>query len=152
SLDMSRKLGAKAHEIPVRQLIIHADDFGYSPSVNRGIFSAIETGVVTSTSLLANGSYKSEALALARSHDLDLGWHLNLVEGRPVSPPQAVPSLVGPDGNFHPPGTFLRRAFLGRLEARELRTEIEAQWRVFQEAGLNPSHLDGHMHMHLMPG
>ena len=68
---------------------------------NRGIVACMRTGVVTCTSIMANGSARYEAIRAARAAGISLsrvGLHLNLTEGRPLSPPGSVPSLTGPDG------------------------------------------------------
>src|SRR5674476_511327 len=68
-----------------RRLVINADDFGYSAGVTRGIVEAHAAGSVTSTSMMANGIDWENAVRLARStRTLDVGVHLNLVQGRPL--------------------------------------------------------------------
>jgi chitin disaccharide deacetylase len=70
----------------MKQLIVNADDFGMAPGVNRAILEAHRTGIVTSTSLLANGAAFDEAAAAARATPtLAVGVHLNLTQGRPLS-------------------------------------------------------------------
>ncbi len=81
------------------QLIIHADDFGISEKVNEGIIQAHTEGVLTSTSIIANGTACEHAIGLLKTHSsLDVGIHLTLVEERPLVSPAAVPSLVTEDG------------------------------------------------------
>jgi len=135
-----------------RQLVIHADDLGLSPGVNAGILSAIQKGVVTSTSLMVNFPATAEALVSVKRHSLDVGWHVNLVQGRPLTPPACIPSLVDSRGNFLSPRVFFQKALLRRLNPQEVRLELQTQRRVFLEAGLFPSHVDGHLHIHAMPG
>jgi predicted glycoside hydrolase/deacetylase ChbG (UPF0249 family) len=135
-----------------RRLIIHADDLGLSPKVSRGILRAMSEGVVTSTSLLANFPTSREALAAAREEGRDVGWHLNLVQGRPLTAPGRIVSLVGRDGCFLPWHRLMLRAYAGRLISSEIKTELSAQYQVFADGGLKPSHVDGHLHAHLLPG
>jgi hopanoid biosynthesis associated protein HpnK len=137
-----------------RRMIINADDFGLSPAVNRGILEAFGDGVLTSTTMLVNLEHFEDAVAIARRHpDLPVGIHLSLLWGRPVSPPQRVPSLVDRGGCFLPSlGVLARRYFLGRLAPDELRTELGAQVRRFFDAGLTPTHVDTHKHVHCLPG
>src|SRR5436190_3388019 len=62
-------------------LIVNADDFGMTPGVNRGIISAHESGIVTSTSLMVRGAAAAEAVELAREHpQLSVGLHVDLCE------------------------------------------------------------------------
>ena len=86
----------------MKQLIVNADDFGYTAGINRAIVDAHRTGIVTSTSLMANGTAFRDAVEQARrTPGLDVGCHLNLVEGVPVCPPDEIPHLVGSNGKFY---------------------------------------------------
>lgn len=136
----------------MKQLIVNADDFGYTRGVNRAIVDAHRAGIVTSTSLLATGAAFADAVERARATpSLDVGCHLNLVEGSPVSPPEEVPHLVGADGKFHNLVEFGLRAVLGLAPAAEIEREFAAQIEKMIQAGIRPSHLDTHQHAHLLP-
>ncbi|MBE7449613.1 MAG: ChbG/HpnK family deacetylase [Kofleriaceae bacterium] len=137
----------------MRTLIVNADDFGLSASVNAGIVHAHVAGIVTSTTLLANGAAFVEAVALARRHPtLGVGVHLDLVEGRPLSAPATVGSLVDPDGAFVGSTPALAaRAVRGRLAYPELVAEASAQLARVVDAGLRPTHVDTHQHAHCLP-
>jgi hopanoid biosynthesis associated protein HpnK len=137
-----------------RNLIVNADDFGWTAGVNRGIAQAHRNGIVTSASLLANGSAFSEAVALARAtRNLGVGVHLNLSDGPSVAPREAVPSLLNDKGEFEggPDGLLLKIATRG-LAMREVETEWDAQISAVRKAGIEPTHLDGHKHVHMLPG
>src|ERR1044071_2461422 len=78
-----------ARSTGLKQLIVNADDFGYTAGINRAIVDAHHTGMVTSTSLMANGAAFEDAIEHARrTPGLDIGCHLNLVEGIPILPVQ----------------------------------------------------------------
>src|SRR5258708_38282284 len=80
-------------------LIVNADDFGLTEGTNCAIVDAHCKGIVTSTSLLANGYAFDHAVELAHQHPtLGQGVHLTLTEGLPVA--QNVPELVGADGKL----------------------------------------------------
>ena len=134
------------------RLIVHADDFGISESVNHGIVEAHRRGIVTSTSLMANGAAFEHAVALAKQHPtLDVGVHLTLTEERPVGPP--APGLVDASGRFPPHAfQFTARYALGRIPLDAVRAELDAQIRRVLERGVAVSHLDGHQHVHVLPG
>ena len=71
----------------MRRLIINADDFGLTPGVNRGIIQAHHRGIVTSATLMANGSAFETAAEAARTEsNLGVGCHVVLLDGKPVSP------------------------------------------------------------------
>jgi hopanoid biosynthesis associated protein HpnK len=135
-----------------RQLIVNADDFGISRGVNRGIVEAYRSGVVTSTSLMANLPAAEDALTRAATcHDLGLGLHLTLTAGAPLSPPEQVPTLVDADGCFHVLGTLLGRLSLGQVRTDDLRRELTAQVAWALRHGVQPDHLDSHHHVHVHP-
>lgn len=129
-----------------------ADDLGLSAGVTRGILDAHRRGVVRSTSLLVTfpAGQESAALALAEP-DLEIGLHLDLVGGRPVSDPTAVPSLCDEDGCFYPLPVFTRRLFTGRIRPTELAAELRAQAARARAWGVPALAWDSHRHVHLMP-
>lgn len=124
----------------MKQLIVNADDFGFTRDTNRGIIAAHREGILTATTLMANGDAFEDAVRLAaENRDLDVGCHLVLIGGRSVVSgdplPTSVPQLLA---------ALARR----RLEpAAEFRAQIE---RIMQ-SGLRPLHLDTHKHTHLVP-
>ena len=137
-----------------RNLIVNADDLGWTAGVNRGIAEAHRNGIVTSASLLANGQAFAEGVALARdAGGLGLGVHLNLNDGPPVAPHESVPSLVNDAGEFEggPDSLLLKLATRG-LSLREVEVEWSAQISKVRDAGIEPTHLDGHKHVHMLPG
>ena len=137
-----------------RNLIVNADDLGWTAGVNRGVAEAHRNGIVTSASLLANGAAFAEAVELVRkSRGLGVGVHLNLSDGPPVAAPEAVATLVNASGEFEggPDGLLLKIATRG-LAMREVETEWEAQIAKIRAAGIQPTHLDGHKHVHMLPG
>jgi predicted glycoside hydrolase/deacetylase ChbG (UPF0249 family) len=136
-------------------LIVNADDFGLTAGVNRGILEAHATGIVTSTTLMANSAAFDDAVQLARLNSkLSVGCHLVLVDGSPLLGADTVPSLMDP-GNpsyFRQNITsFALRALSGRLDADEIETEATAQIRKLQSAGIPVSHIDTHKHTHMFP-
>ncbi|MCC8109950.1 MAG: ChbG/HpnK family deacetylase [Planctomycetes bacterium] len=127
-----------------RALIVNADDFGYSPPVNRGIVRAHRDGILTSATLLANGPAFGEAVELSRANPgLGVGIHLNLVRGRPLSPANESFPLVRPEDGLFRPFRWRRmdRLFLRAAEA-EYRRQIE---RVLA-SGIVPTHIDFEKH------
>ncbi|MBI2820524.1 MAG: ChbG/HpnK family deacetylase [Acidobacteria bacterium] len=136
----------------MKLLIVNADDFGYTSGVNRAIVTAHRTGIVTSTSLMANGAAFADAVEqLESSPSLDVGCHLNLVEGTPLSPPEQIPHLVRGGGEFHTLREFGLRVATGRVPMTEIEREFAAQIEKIITAGIRPSHLDTHQHTHLHP-
>jgi len=138
----------------VKNLIVNADDLGWTDGVNRGIVEAFRHGIVTSTSILANGAAFAGGVEAARSAPgLGVGVHLNLSDGPPVADRETVTSLLNNDGEFAggPQSLLLRRARRGLLLA-EVEDEWDAQIQKVRDAGIAPTHLDGHKHVHMLPG
>jgi len=123
-----------------KQLVVNADDFGFTPDVNEGIIEAHRHGILTATTLMANGAAFDDAVRLAReTPTLDVGCHLVLVSGKSVLTGKPYPATVS--------------KLLQDVLARRIRIydELEAQVRKIAAAGIAPTHLDTHKHTHLAP-
>jgi hopanoid biosynthesis associated protein HpnK len=136
-----------------RLLIINGDDFGASHEVNRGIETAHEQGILTSASLMVGGRAVEEAVHISKRHpDLGVGLHLTLIQGNGTLPPHQIPDLVNIHGCFHHnPVLAGFRYFFQKSLHSQLSREIQAQIDKFFSFGLHPTHIDGHMNMHLHP-
>lgn len=138
----------------MRNLIVNADDLGWTAGVNRGIADAHRNGIVTSTSILANGAAFADGVkAAGELPGLGVGVHLNLSDGRPMAPADQVKSLVNENGAFSGgPESLLLRLTTSNLEPKEVETEWNAQIERVRAAGIHPTHLDGHKHVQMLPG
>jgi chitin disaccharide deacetylase len=138
----------------LKSLIVNADDFGLTKLVSQGILDAHDHGIVTSTSLMATGGAFEEAVAMAmRAPRLSVGVHLALTEGIPVSPGFEIPTLADACGRlFLTPRQLLSRIVTHRVSLREIEIELRAQIAKVLRAGIAPTHLDGHKHVHVLPG
>ncbi len=137
----------------MKELIVNADDFGLAESVNRGIILAHREGILTSASLLGNGLAFDQAVALSREFPhLSVGVHLNISGGPPVSSASSVPTLVNERGELHlsPPRVWFG-ILTGRITVEEIHSEFRAQVLKILGAGVTPTHLDGHLHVHVLP-
>ena len=141
----------------MRRLIVNADDFGLTAGVNRGILESHTAGVVSSATLMANGPAFDDAVKAARSApSLSIGCHVVLVDGKPVSPPAAVDTLLAirsaePEKFYSSLSAFAARAMLGGFDRDQLVAEVTAQIRKIQSTGLQVTHLDTHKHAHIFP-
>jgi len=138
----------------LRRLIVNADDFGFTSGVNRAIIEAHTCGVVTSTTLMANGQAFTEAALLATDNPrLSVGCHVVLLDGQPVLGAEQLPSLTGRSNPRFRDSlkTFAARAIAGRMKREEIVAEAAAQIRRIQSAGITVSHIDTHKHTHLFP-
>jgi chitin disaccharide deacetylase len=135
-----------------RILIVNADDFGYTPGVNRAILECSNRGPVRSTTLMAAAPAFDDAVRLAKSEErLAVGVHLTLTELKPVLPPERLAGLAGPSGLL-PAGLGALAACLLRSDARaSVAAELRAQVARVVDHGIRPTHLDSHKHVHLLP-
>jgi chitin disaccharide deacetylase len=138
----------------VRNLIVNADDLGWTGGVNLGIAEAHGNGIVTSSSLLANGEAFASAVELALGRkSLGVGVHLNLSNGEPTAPRELVTSLLNDQGIFAGgPESILMKLARRSMLLSEVEEEWDAQIRKVRAAGIVPTHLDGHKHVHMLPG
>ena len=143
-------------------IIVNADDLGYAPWIDSGIFEAFHNGIVSCASLLVNGASAVAAAKRAGAEGLPIGLHLNLSEGLPVSSPETVQSLLSPEGRFlykekfwHAAEEAFRKKDLcsASLFERHVAIETRAQLARFRElTGHFATHVDGHQHIHIAPG
>src|SRR5581483_6127765 len=136
-----------------RRLIVNADDFGRTPSINEAVIRAHTEGILTTASLMVNEAAFEEAVALAKAHPrLGVGLHLTLSHGHAALPPRDIPGLVNDRGELgnNPAGVGCRYFFRRSLRD-QLRREIRAQFEKFRATGLTLDHVNGHLHFHLHP-
>lgn len=131
----------------MKQLLLCADDYGLSSGIDSAILALAAARRLTHCSCIVNTpGWPAAAAALAGS-GLHSGWHLNLTEGRPLSPTLAA---LWPQLPALP--RLIMLAHLRRLPLAALRDELQRQLAAFEQArGAPPTHLDGHQHVHHLP-
>jgi hopanoid biosynthesis associated protein HpnK len=136
-----------------RRLIVNADDFGRSQSINEAVIRAHREGILTSASLMVNEPWCAGAVAMARENPkLGIGLHLTLLCGHSALPPEKIPDLVNARGEFgNDPVRVGFRYFVQRNLRDQLRAEIHAQFKKFHATRLPLDHVNGHLHLHLHP-
>jgi chitin disaccharide deacetylase len=134
-------------------LVVNADDFGLSPGINAGIVDGFEKGILTSASIMVNAPAFEEAVQVAHAHEgLGIGVHLNVLRGKAVLPPAAIPSLVDAEGQFRRSPISLCGGILAqRVDLDHLSREFSAQIERALEAGLRLTHLNSEKHIHMYP-
>src|ERR1700737_3274229 len=142
---VAERLGYPAN---ARLLVIHADDFGMSHSVNRAIEESLEKHWVTSASILVPCPWFPEVARWAKAHpDADLGIHLALnsewttLRWGPVSAQPKGSSLLDPDGYL----PLTTEYVASHAKISDVETETHAQVDKAKAAGINLTHLDTHM-------
>jgi predicted glycoside hydrolase/deacetylase ChbG (UPF0249 family) len=155
-------------------IVLHADDFGMNAAVNAGILQAFRDGILTSTSLLANAPAVSDACTAWPSlmaelredaipsatirrqagdslRPFDLGVHLNLTQGRPLTANYPA-ELLGDQGQFPGIGLVFRKLRSERSRFRQaVLNELQAQVERVQALGVQPTHLNGHQYVEMVP-
>ena len=131
----------------MKRLIINSDDYGRTPNIARGIRASHLRGVVTSTTCMMNIPTTAGDVMMAQRETpaLGMGVHLVLTMGNPISPPDAVASLVDENGHFFKYAPLVEHLAGIRIE------EVEQEWRAqieafIRAAGRKPTHLDSHHH------
>lgn len=131
---------------------MNADDFGLTSGVNRAIVEAHSRGIVTSSTLMANGPAFSDAVELAKqTPQLGIGCHVVLIDGEPLLGAEKIPSLTNSRRFRDSLRSFAGRALTGRIDEGEIFAEAAAQIRKLQKSGITVSHVDTHKHTHLFP-
>jgi chitin disaccharide deacetylase len=138
----------------LRNLIVNADDLGWTEGVNRGIAETHRNGIVTSASLLANGAAFASGVELARTTPgLGVGVHLNLSDGAPVAGRELVTTLLNERGELDgKPESLLLRLARRSVLLEEVEREWDAQIKKVRDCGIELTHLDGHKHVQMLPG
>ena len=120
--------------------------------MNRAILQAHTNGVVTSSTLMANGRAFAEAVQLAKvSPKLSIGCHVVLIDGQPILNTATLPTIADPEGFRDGLKSFAARALAGRMKPSEIQAEVKAQIQKIQSAGIVVSHVDSHKHTHIFP-
>jgi predicted glycoside hydrolase/deacetylase ChbG (UPF0249 family) len=156
-----------------RFIAFHADDLGMNSAVDEGVFDCFEHGVLTSTSILANGPSAAAALeqmkvlnASSKNHEspmrlelgdpgapFDLGVHLNLVQGRPLTGDRYPSELLDDEGRFVDIGKLFWNVITsGSRWIDAITAELSAQIAWVVDHGVQPTHVNGHRYVELIPG
>ncbi|MXQ14500.1 ChbG/HpnK family deacetylase [Microvirga makkahensis] len=135
----------------LRNVILCADDYGLSDGVSRGIAELAAMGRLSATGAMTNmpGWRRASPDLEPLRRRIGIGLHLNLTTGAPLGPMAGL----APAGRFPSLLELLAKAFRGGLDGAEIMGEIARQLDAFEEAqGAAPSFVDGHQHVHVLPG
>ncbi len=108
-------------------------------------------GAISSTTILANMVGEDDLQKIAALGNISTGLHFNMLDGKPVSPPEQVYSLIDPSGNFFSLNVFLSRYMLKKIRLDHIEMELHAQLNVLKQNHINVSHADSHKHIHQFP-
>lgn len=130
---------------------VNADDYALSPGTSAAILELLAAGRITGTSVMTASRFWRDHAANLRffGGKADIGLHFTLTELAPLGP---LPRLA-PSGRFPALGTLLHDALRRRLDTVEVRAELRRQLDAFEDGlGRPPDFLDGHQHVHVLPG
>lgn len=133
----------------MKRLIINGDDFGMNEHCSRAIAQALSEGLITDTTMMANGEYFDEAADLAREQGFSdkIGIHFNLTEGEPLTDAiRDLPAFVS-HGRFHKQYWQHPRT-LNEAERDAVYRELSAQAEKLRQAGMCITHADSHHYVH----
>src|SRR3984893_2973021 len=146
--ETSRLVERPGYPPDAKLLIVHADDLGMAHSINLASIKGLESGLVSSASIMIPCSWLPEIAAYARTHpEADLGLHLTLTSEwslyrwGPVLAKERVPSLLDSSGYLFATETEAA----AHIDAKEAEAEIRAQIMRARALGIQPTHLDSHM-------
>ncbi len=128
-----------------------ADDFAVAPGVSRAIVELIEAGRLGATGAMTSRPFWPEGAKALRGlrGKAEFGLHLNLTAGAPLTAMRGFARAGALPGI----GAVLQASLLGKLPLEAVKTEIAAQLDAFeQHMGRAPDFVDGHQHVHALPG
>ena len=136
-----------------RRLIVNADDFGGSSSINEAVIRAHREGILTTASLMVNEGAAEEAIALAQENPgLGVGLHVTLLQGHSALAHDEIPALVNEKRELCECPVLAGLKYFFQPGVRtQLRKEIQAQLDRFAATGLKLDHVDSHHHLHMHP-
>jgi len=134
-----------------KRLIINADDFGWDTSATEGILDLARKSAISSTTVLATHVSAGDIKELIALRNISVGFHLNLIDGNPVSGHSQVKSLTDKDGKFLSAQNLYKKFLLNTLSKAEIKTEILNQINWLKKLGVEISHADSHRHIHQYP-
>lgn len=134
-----------------KRLIVNADDFGFDPEATTAILRLLQKNKLSSTTVMANLVKSEDLIRLKNIPRIGVGIHINLLDGKPISPSNLIPSLLDQDGLFLNAKSIFKKALSGKISSREIGIEIKAQVDFLLDYGLNLTHADSHQHLHHFP-
>jgi len=143
------KSGQRVNRRP--RVTLCADDYGLAPGVSAAIRHLIALGRLQATGCMTGSPHWPEAAMALKPLDgmADIGLHITLTDQAPIGP---MPKLA-PDGKLPSVGALLKLSLSGKLDRAEISAEINRQLDSFHAAfGRMPDFLDGHHHVHQLPG
>ena len=127
----------------MKKLLVRADDLGYCEAVNYGITRAVKSGIIRSVGVMTNMEWVKHGVRLLDGTDVIFTLHANICQGKPITEPKLIPSLV--DGDMFKDKTLYREAKEDFVVLEEAVIEVEAQYlRLVELTGKKPYMIEVH--------
>lgn len=134
------------------RLVVCADDMGMAKCINNGILESYLNGIVTTTSIMANGKAFEHAVEIIKEYKIPCGIHLVLEREYPLYKASEIKEILGPDGRFKKRWGIIKHLLIGDISTEVITKEWKLQIERCLDYGLKLDHLNGHGHIHAFPG
>lgn len=126
------------------KLFVRADDLGYSEAFNYGLARAVKSGIVRNVGVMPNMEWAEHGVRLLDGQPVTFTVHANICQGKPITDPKFIPSLVGENGEFKDKELY-RAAKEDFVVLEEVLLEVEAQYlRLVELTGKKPYMIEAH--------
>ena len=126
------------------KLLVRADDLGYSEAFNYGLARAVKSGIVRCVGVMPNMEWAEHGVRLLDGTDVTFTVHANICQGKPITDPKLIPSLVDENGYFKDKSLY-REAKEDFVVLDEVIMEVEAQYqRLVELTGKAPFMVEAH--------
>ena len=126
------------------KLLVRADDLGYSEAFNYGLARAVKSGIIRCVGVMPNMEWAEHGVRLLDGTDVIFTVHANICQGRPITDPALIPSLVDGNGIFKDKSLY-REAKEDFVVLEEVVMEVEAQYlRLVELTGKKPYMVEAH--------
>jgi predicted glycoside hydrolase/deacetylase ChbG (UPF0249 family) len=132
------------------KIIINADDFGFTKSVNEAVFTLAKRGTLTSTTVMVNMPYWEEVDRLLEHPNFGIGLHFNITQGKPILDASEISTIVNSEtGEFYEFKELRKRSKQGKINVNDVYKELKAQILLLkQRVGDRLTHMDSHQGVH----
>lgn len=128
----------------MKKLLVRADDLGYSEAFNYGLARAVKSGIVRSVGVMPNMEWAEHGVRLLDGEPVTFTVHANICQGKPITDPKRIPSLVDANGEFKDKSLY-REAKEDFVVLDEVVMEVEAQYlRLVELTGKKPYMIEAH--------
>lgn len=128
----------------MNKILVRADDLGYCESFNYGLARAVKSGIVRCVGVMPNMEWAEHGVRLLDGTDVIFTVHANICQGKPITDPKLIPSIVDENGFFKHKDLY-RGAKEDFVVLEEVILEVQAQYdRLVELTGKKPYMVEAH--------